>query len=117
MLGSKHTGCFLVVLVRGPELPQLYLTALRNGGLRSQAAEDQLSGRIDPVRRQGADHLAPYALLELIKIRWRLRTPCAGNQYGTTASAAGDLLRPRGMGIPLRAGLTGHIKEPLGMPS
>jgi hypothetical protein len=81
VLGSKIAGCLPAILVRCPELPQLYLAALRNGGLRSQAAEDQLSGRIDPVRRHGADHLAPYALLELIKIRWRLRTPGARDQH------------------------------------
>jgi hypothetical protein len=59
----------------------LYLTALRDGGLGGQTAEDQLSGRIDPVRWQGADHLAPYALLKRIKICGRLRTSSTRNQH------------------------------------
>jgi hypothetical protein len=52
---------------------------LRDRSLRSQAAEDELAGAIQPMPGERVDHLAPDALLELVEVRRRLRTPLARN--------------------------------------
>jgi hypothetical protein len=82
VLDSESAGLFATILIRRPELAKPQLETLGNGGLRSQTAEDQLAGWIDPVWRQSTDHLAPDPLLEGIEIcRW-LRPTGTGNQYG-----------------------------------
>jgi hypothetical protein len=63
-------------------LPQLNFLPLRNGGLRDEAAENELTGLIQPMPGERVDHLPPNALFEDIEIRRRLRaTPTrdAGN--------------------------------------
>jgi hypothetical protein len=55
---------------------------LRDGGLRDQAAEDDLTSRIEPVPRKRIDDLAPDPLLQGIEIRRGFRT--------TPARDAGD---------------------------
>jgi hypothetical protein len=81
VLDSESTGLFAAVLILRPELAKPHLETLRDGGLCNETPQDQLAGRINPVRRQRGDHLTPHPLLERIEIRRRFRTPCAGNQY------------------------------------
>src|SRR5262249_22279629 len=80
--GSQRAGLLAVVLALRTQIANPNLKALRNRGLGSKPPQDQLTGRIDPMRRQSGDHLTPHPLLERIEIRRRLRTPCARNQYG-----------------------------------
>src|SRR5215472_5479224 len=80
--GSQRTGLLAVVLALRAQIANPNLKALRDRGLSSKPAKDQLPGGVDPMRRQRGDNLAPSPLLERIEIRRRLRTPCARNQYG-----------------------------------
>jgi hypothetical protein len=79
-------------------LPQLNFLPLRNGGLRGEAAENELTGAIQPVPRKRVDHLPPNALFEDVEIRRRLRTPLA---------------RDAGDNGKLSGGFAGHLKRPL----
>src|SRR5215472_15217624 len=79
--GSKRTSLLAVVLALRTQIANPNLKALRNRGLGSKPAKDQLAGRVDPVRWQSGDHLTPRPLLKRIEIRRRLRASCTGNQY------------------------------------
>jgi hypothetical protein len=81
VLDSESAGVFATVSIHRPELPQPQLETLGNGSLRSQAAEDQLSGRVNPMRRQGANHLAPDPLLKRVEICGRLRPAGTRDQH------------------------------------
>jgi hypothetical protein len=80
--GSKRTSLLAVVLALRTQIANPNLKALRNRGLGSKPPQNQLTGRVNPVRRQSGDDLTPRPLLKRIEIRRRLRTPCTGNQYG-----------------------------------
>src|SRR5262249_26017239 len=67
--GSKRTGLLAVVLALRPQIANPNLETLRNRGLGSKPAKDQLAGRVDPMRRQRGDDLTPSALFLNIQFR------------------------------------------------
>jgi hypothetical protein len=79
-----------------PQLSQPDLLSFRHRRLDGEAANDRLTGRIDPVRRQRVNDLVPNARLkEGSSSAGGYGRPRRGS-IGTTESEAADL-RPRGM--------------------
>jgi hypothetical protein len=80
MQRCKHIGTFAIVLILRSHQPQPRLSALRDCGLRDQAAQDQLPGKIEPMCGKRVNYVAPNLLLESIKARGRLRATLPGNK-------------------------------------
>jgi hypothetical protein len=70
---GQGVGLLGAILALRPELPQPHLPPLADDGLGDQAPEHLLTRRIEPVRRQGADHGPPDPPLSPIEVprSWR----------------------------------------------
>jgi hypothetical protein len=77
---SESPGFLAAVQIVGAQLTETNLLPLGDRDLGDQATEDELPGRVDPVRRQRGDHLAPNPLFEGIQIRGRLRATLSRHQ-------------------------------------
>src|SRR5215471_1586257 len=80
--GSKRTSLLAVILALRTQIANPNLKALRNRGLGSKPAKDQLTGRVDPVCWHGGNHLTPRPLLERIEICGRFRTTLTRHDHG-----------------------------------
>jgi hypothetical protein len=63
---GEDAGVFTGIPILGPQLPESGLMSLRDRGLRNQTTENQLPGRIHPMRRQRSDNFAPNPPFERI---------------------------------------------------
>src|SRR5262245_19168247 len=79
MLGSKGVGVLATIPVLCPQLAQPRLSPLRDRDLRDQAAQDELAGKIEPVRGERVDDIRPVPLFESIQACWRFRAALPGN--------------------------------------
>jgi hypothetical protein len=112
--GSKRTSFLTIVLALRTQIANPNLKALRNGGLRSQTAENQLTSRIDPMCWHSGDHLAPHLSLERIEIRRRFRTPCTGGQYGNNGKRGWRSTATRHRDFPFALDAAGEAGIPSG---
>jgi hypothetical protein len=71
--GGQGVGLLGAILALRPELPQPHLPPLADDGLGDQAPEHLLTRRIEPMRRQCADHGPPNPPLSPIEVprSWR----------------------------------------------
>src|SRR5262245_20616206 len=113
VLDSESAGLFATILILRPKLAQPHLKSLRDGGLRSETPQDQLAGRVDPVRRQGGDHLTPDLRLDRIEIRRRLRATCTGNHYGDDGKRGWRFTATSHWGFPFATGCDGRSGGPV----
>src|SRR5262245_31203511 len=100
MLSSKGVGVLATIPVLCPQLAQPRLSPLRGGGLRDQTAQDELAGRIEPMRRERIDDVPPDLLFEGIQVgrRFRAALPRHDGHYrkrGCGLAAAGHGTRLR----------------------
>ena len=96
MQSGKGIRVLSTVLVLCAQLAQPRLSPLRDRGLRDQPAQEELTGKIEPMGRERVDDVPPDLLFESIQAGRRLRATLPGTR-GTTESEAADL-RPRGIG-------------------
>ena len=67
MQSGKGIRILAAVLVLCPQLAQPRLSPLCNRGLRDQPAEDQLTGKIEPMGGERVDHVSPDLLFKSIQ--------------------------------------------------
>jgi hypothetical protein len=80
MQRGKGISVFATVLILCSHQAQPRLSALRDRGLRDQAAQDQLPGKIEPMRGKCVDDVAPNLLFESIEAYRRLRAALPGDE-------------------------------------
>jgi hypothetical protein len=98
-MGDRELGGLLpIILLLRTQLPQPHLLPLRNDGLRDKTAKHHLPGQVNPMPRQGSNHIPPDLLLEHIEIRRRFRTTLTGDQRHNVKTGGR---------------FTGHTNEPL----